>query len=347
MIENPRPLAPLGIEPDLKIPPGEHKDALGWSKRRQREFAAHATEGLVPGRVVGEHRSHYRVATDETEFSAVATGRSRNIAAQRSDLPGVGDFVAFRPSIGDGSATIEAVLPRTSALIRKAAGERRPQLLAANIDLVFIVTAPDGDFNLPRLKRYLALVEESGAAAVIVVNKSDLIGEIIGITTQIARIAPDVPIHAISARDGEVVAELEQYFDGNRTVVLIGSSGVGKSTLTNKLLGRSAQATQEVRVHDSRGRHTTTHRQLFMRPRGGAIIDTPGIRGLELWNAAEVVESDFEDIEALATRCRFRNCRHESEPECAIRAAVERGDLDAARSARFARRPRRQQGSGH
>ena len=310
-------------------------DALGWSRQRQKDFAPHAAEGLLPGRVVGEHRSHYRVATEATELSAQITGRSRNTAAQRSDLPGVGDFVAVRIAMGEGPAIIEAVLPRTSALVRKAAGERRPQLLAANIDVVFIVTAPDRDFNLPRLERYLALVQESGAAPVIVVNKSDLTNDVIGTTGQIAAIAPGVPIHAVSARGRDGMGDLERYFDGNRTIVLVGSSGVGKSTLTNELLGRAAQATQEVRAHDSRGRHTTTHRQLFTRPQGGAIIDTPGIRGLELWNAAKGVESHFEDIEALAAQCRFRDCRHESEPGCAVRAVVERGDLDAARAMSF------------
>ena len=179
-------------------------DALGWSRQRQKDFAPHAAEGLLPGRVVGEHRSHYRVATEATELSAQITGRSRNTAAQRSDLPGVGDFVAVRIAMGEGPAIIEAVLPRTSALVRKAAGERRPQLLAANIDVVFIVTAPDRDFNLSRLERYLALVQESGAAPVIVVNKSDLTNDVIGTTGQFA---------------------------------------------ANELLGRAAQATQEVRAH--------------------------------------------------------------------------------------------------
>ena len=176
-------------------------ETLGWSKRRQKEFEAHAAEGLVPGRVVGEHRSHYRVVTEVTELSAGTTGRVRNTAKQRSDLPGVGDFVAVRLTEGDGgSATIEAVLPRTSALVRKAAGEPRPQLLAANIDVVFIVTALGGDFNLARMERYLALVLESGATPVIVVNKADLPNDVIGPTGQIEGIDPVVPIHAISAR---------------------------------------------------------------------------------------------------------------------------------------------------
>jgi ribosome biogenesis GTPase / thiamine phosphate phosphatase len=259
---------------------------------------------------------------------------------QRSDLAGVGDFVALRLSAGDGNATVEEVLPRTSALIRKASGEERPQLLAANVDVVFIVTAPDGDFNLPRIERLLALVGDSGATPVIVLNKSDLTDDVAGTKEQIAIIAPGVPVHAISARAGDGMAEIEQYFAGNRTVGLIGSSGVGKSTLTNQLLGRAAQATQEVRAHDSRGRHTTTHRQLFLRPQGGSIIDTPGMRGVERWLPGNDAGSNFDDIETLALECKFSNCRHEAEPKCAVRAAVARGDLDAERVAGYVQRAR-------
>jgi ribosome biogenesis GTPase len=310
-------------------------EALGWNERWQAEFADHAAEGLLPGRVVGEHRSHYRVATDSTELTAGTTGRFRNTAVQHSDLPGVGDFVAIRLATGDGPATIAAVLPRITALVRKASGEVRPQLLAANIDVVFIVTAPDGDLNLPRIERYLALVRESGAAPVIILNKADLASDVIATTGQIAAIAPGIPIHAISARAGDGIRDLEGYFNGCRTVGLVGSSGVGKSTMTNEMLGRAAQATQEVRAHDSRGRHTTTHRQLFVRPRGGAIIDTPGMRSVEPWTTAKGVDVDFDDIEALAAQCKFSNCLHDSEPACAVRAAIGRGDLEAGRLASY------------
>lgn len=320
-------------------------ETLGWNRQRQSDFAARAEENLIPGRVVSEHRSHFGVATDAGELSAEMTGRLRNAAVQRSDLPGVGDFVALRRGVADGPAAIEEVLPRTSALIRKASGENRPQLLAANVDTVFIVTAPDGDFNLPRIERLLALVADSAAAPVIVLNKADLTDDAAGMMEQIATVAPGVPLHAISAR-AHRISGIERHFDGNRTIALIGSSGVGKSTLTNELLGRAAQATQEVRAHDSRGRHTTTHRQLFLRVRGGCIIDTPGMRGVEVWSTDGVPDSTFADIEALAVGCKFSNCRHEAEPKCAVRAAVARGDLDAEHLATYVRRARAATSSG-
>ena len=321
-------------------------EALGWNSQWKKKFEASATTGLTPARVVGEHRSHYRVATDATEVSAGTTGRMRNNVGQRSDLPGVGDFVAVNVSEGNSPSTIEVVLPRTSALIRKASGGPDPQLLAANVDVVFIVTALGGDFNLPRMKRYLTLVQQSGAAPVMVVNKSDLKNDVVGAAGQIEGIGPDVPVHVVSARACESIRILEQYFTGNRTVALLGSSGVGKSTLTNQLLGRDAQATQEVRGYDGRGRHTTTHRQLLIRAKGGAIVDTPGLRGLELWNAAEAHEQGFDDIERLALQCRFGNCQHQTEPDCAVRSAVERGEVEGIRFAEYVKSSGRGRSAG-
>jgi ribosome biogenesis GTPase len=322
-------------------------EALGWNGQWQEKFKALAATGLVPARVVGEHRSHYRVATEAAELSAGTTGRLRNTVALLSDLPGVGDFVAVNVSEGDSPSTIEVVLPRTSALIRKASGKPDPQLLAANVDVVFIVTAVGGDFNLPRMKRYLALVQQSGATPVIVVNKSDLENDVVGSAGQIEGISTDVPVHVISARARESIGVLERYFAGNCTVTLIGSSGVGKSTLTNQLLGRDAQETQEVRGYDGRGRHTTTHRQLLVRTQGGAIVDTPGLRGLELWNTADADVKSFDDIERLALQCRFNNCQHRTEPGCAVRSAVERGDVDGVRFAEYIKSAnRRGRGAG-
>jgi ribosome biogenesis GTPase len=315
-------------------------EALGWNGQRTLEFQPYAADGLMPGRLIAEHRTHYRVATDLVELSATITGRFRSDAAQHTALPCVGDYVALRPSVGDGPGLIEAILPRTSALVRKAVGKSRPQLVATNVDFILIVMALDGDFNVQRLQRYLALAAESGAAPVIVINKADLSHVAAETTGQIEDIASGVPMHIVSARNATGMAALTQYLDGNRTIVLVGSSGAGKSTMTNQLLGQTLQATQEVRSHDSRGRHTTTHRRLFIRPRGGVIIDTPGMRGVELWEPSKRAESDFVDIEALALQCRFRNCRHESEPSCAIRAALASGVLDAKRFANFMRHAR-------
>jgi ribosome biogenesis GTPase len=191
-------------------------ETLGWNARWQEKFEAHSGDGLVPARVVAEHRSHYTIATEEAELSAGTTGRLRNTADRRADLPGVGDFVAVDLSERDSPATIEAVLPRTSALIRKASGKPDPQLLAANIDVVFIVTSMGGDFDLPRMKRYCALVQQSGAAPVIVVNKSDLENNVVGSAGEIEGLGYDMPVHVISARVREGVQVLEQYFTGNR-----------------------------------------------------------------------------------------------------------------------------------
>jgi ribosome biogenesis GTPase len=308
-------------------------ESLGWNGLWLEKFKACAGTDLVPARVVGEHRSHYQVATGTTEHSAGVTGRLRNKVMHRSDLPGVGDFVAVKVPAGDSASTIEEVLPRTSALIRRASGTPEPQLLAANVDVAFIVTALGGDFNLPRLKRYISMVKQSGVEPVIVVNKSDMMSDVAGLAR--GEIDPTIPVHLISARVRESIQLLHRYFEGHRTIVLLGSSGVGKSTLTNQLLGREAQLTQEVRGYDGRGQHTTTSRHLLTLPLGGVVVDTPGLRGLELWNAEEVHHDNFDDIKRVVLQCRFRNCRHETEPGCAVRSAVVRGDLDATRLAAY------------
>jgi ribosome biogenesis GTPase / thiamine phosphate phosphatase len=320
--------------------------AHGWTEAWQQKFQALTVAGLQPGRVVAEHRTHYVVATGTGEIRAETTGRFRNSVTVRTNLPGVGDFVGFRPAEGDGPGLIEAVLPRTSTMVRKAAAERRPQLLAANVDVVFIVTALDGDYNLRRIERYLVLVRDSGARPVIVLNKADLAAaaatgaaaaiDLPAVLAELHGVAPGIAIHAISARGRTGIGALAAYFDGGHTIALIGSSGVGKSTLTNQLLGRDAMATQEVRASDSRGRHTTTHREMFVRAGGGTLIDTPGLRELGLWDAEGGRETNFDDIETLALDCKFTNCQHQAEPGCAVQAAIRAGTLEVARLTSFA-----------
>jgi ribosome biogenesis GTPase len=310
-------------------------NAFGWNELWQQEFERLAPDGTLPGRVVSEHRSHMQVAVHGALISAEISGRLWNGAQLRTDMPGVGDFVAVSPSDGDGPAIIEAMLPRKSAMIRQAAGERRPQLVAANVDVALIVTALDGDFSPQRMERYLGLVRDGNAMPVIVINKADIAVGLEAVRAELDVIAPDVAVHVISAHERSSLVELDRYFDGGRTVALLGSSGVGKSTLTNQMLGREVQVTQEVSAYDNRGRHTTTHRQLFVRPGGGVIMDMPGMGGLVLWEAEVEPEDDFADIEELATQCKFRNCAHDREPACAVRAAIGRGELDADRVKKF------------
>jgi ribosome biogenesis GTPase / thiamine phosphate phosphatase len=311
-------------------------DLPGWNPRWQRVFEPYAERGLAPGRVVVEHRDLYGVATAAGEMNGELAGRLRHEAEQRSDLPAVGDFVALRLPDGEGPALIQAVLPRQTVFVRKAAGEALDgQVIAANIDTVFVMMALDHDFNPRRLERYLAVVWEGGANPIVLLNKADLSADRDASLARLRQVASGVAIHMISALAGEGLEALEPYLGRGLTVGFVGSSGVGKSTLLNQLLGREAQATRGVRASDSRGRHTTTHRQLFVLPGGGIVIDTPGMRELQLWKAEEGVETVFADIDALAADCRFADCRHRSEPGCAVRGAVEAGELGADRLAAY------------
>lgn len=309
--------------------------ALGWDEDWAQSFAPVAEAGLVPARILVEHREQYLVGVDGAELPAEVSGRFRHEAAARADFPGVGDFVGVRRS-DDGPAMIHALLPRRSVFLRRAAGEQtEAQVVAANVDVVFIVTAFDHDLNLRRLERYLTLAWESGARPVILINKSDLCEDVEPVLADVAPIALSVPVHALSALASDGVRAIASYLEPGKTIALIGSSGVGKSTLVNDLLGAEVQATNAVRESDSRGRHTTTHRQLFVLPSGGMLIDTPGMRELQLWVADEGLDATFGDIEALARECRYANCRHANEPDCAVRAAIESGTLAEDRLASY------------
>ncbi len=304
-------------------------------------FAPHQAEGLQPARVALELNHIYRLWTAEGDVLAEAAGKMRHDAAGRHELPAVGDWVAYRPDPQPASAPlrtrsharIEAVLPRTSVFIRKVAGsETKQQVVAANIDTVFLVSSLDRDFNPRRIERYLLLAGQSGAQPVIVLNKTDIAGPHVEAAIDTIRdAARAAPIHAVSAKTAHGLDTLAPYLGRGQTVALLGSSGVGKSSIINALAGEDVLKTRAVRESDSRGRHTSTHRQMVRLPGGALLIDTPGMRELQLFDVGETFNQTFDDIDALAPGCRFRDCRHKSEPGCAVKAAVAAGTLPAER----------------
>jgi len=306
--------------------------ALGWGEPFASAFAPFEKDGLVPARVVGQQGS-YRVATGEAELAAEPAGKLKR---EPGGLPAVGDWVALEPNTVGGPARIRAVLPRRSRFSRKVAGSKAvEQVVAANLDTVLLVSGLDGDWNPRRIERYLAAAWTSGANPVVVLNKADRAEDPEALELATAEVALGVPVHRVSARTGEGVLALAVYFPEGATVGLLGSSGVGKSTLVNRILGGEVQQTGEVRAGDDRGRHTTTRRELFPTPWGGLVLDTPGMRELQLWDGGEGVEAAFADVETLAQGCRFRDCRHQGEPGCAVAAALADESLGAERFASY------------
>jgi ribosome biogenesis GTPase / thiamine phosphate phosphatase len=310
--------------------------ALGWTPRLAEVFAQHAAEGLVPARVALEHTHIYRVFTDAGEWLARVSGRLRHRATGRVDFPAVGDWVAIEPPAAGADARIRAVLPRSSRFSRRAAGDpTEEQIVAANIDTVFLVSGMDGDFNPRRIERYLVVAADSAATPVIVLNKVDLVDDVGAVVDGLRAMAAGVDIHAVSCRTPESLDVLRRYLGHGQTGALLGSSGVGKSSIVNQLIGHEMMRTREVRISDSRGRHVSTARQLVMLPGHGVIIDTPGMRELQLWDSGEAVGGTFADIEERADGCRFRDCQHRTEPGCAVRAAVEAGEVSIIRLESF------------
>jgi ribosome biogenesis GTPase len=295
-------------------------------------FEPFRQQGLTPARVVREDREIYLVQSAVGALWAEVTGKLRHEALSRSAYPAVGDWVAIEPRPAEGRATLHAVLPRLSRFSRKVADARtEEQVVAANVDTVFLMSGLDGDLNLRRLERYLTLAWESGVTPVIVLNKADLATHLAEQMAAVESIALGVPVLALSAQSGQGLDALQSYLGRGQTVALIGSSGVGKSTLINALLGEERQKVAAVREDDSRGRHTTTARELLLLPSGACIIDNPGIREIQLWGEGESLGDAFEDVATLAAQCRFRDCRHHDEPGCAVRVALEEGHLDRGR----------------
>lgn len=304
----------------------------GWDEGFAASFAGLSERGLEPARVTRQSRDLSSLITARGEAAGEVSGLFRHRARGPAEYPAVGDWAAVR-TVPGGRAVIEAVLPRRSAFTRKAAGESvEAQVVAANIDTVFLVSGLDGDFNLRRMERYLTTAWSSGSAPVVVLNKADLHADSAAFAAAAAGVAPGVPVLAVSARDGRGLEGLGPYLLPGRTIALLGSSGVGKSTIINRLLGEERFATSEVSDAEAgRGRHTTSARELVRLPSGALLIDTPGLRELGLWADDEGLDRTFDEIDALAARCRFPDCRHEREPGCAVRAAVEAGRVDRAR----------------
>jgi len=305
---------------------------LGWDVYFEALWSESAQDGCVPARVVSQQRGLWRVVGNFEECWAEPSGKFRKESEAGGDWPAVGDWVSVELRAEKQNALIQHILTRRSRFVRKVAGKQiAEQVIVANIDVALIVAALDGDFNVRRVERYLAQCWESGARPAIVLNKADACAESAELAAEIEGIAMGAPVFLVSAKTGEGLEALEGSFKKGQTIVLLGSSGVGKSTLVNRLLQEDRQTTHAVRESDSRGRHTTTSRELFVLPSGAMIIDTPGLRELQLWNAAEGLTQTFADVDELAAQCRFTDCQHQKEPGCAVQAALASGILDGDR----------------
>jgi ribosome biogenesis GTPase len=311
-------------------------EELGWNGYFEAfwtERFGDREESVKPARVVSQQRGLWRIAGERGECWAEPSGKLRGVADLEDEAawPAVGDWVAAE-IVGEERAILHWVLPRRGVFSRKAPGKRvKQQVIAANVDMAFLVAALDMDFSPRRLERYLAQCWDSEVSPVVVLNKADDCDDVVAHVASTERVAIGVPVIALSARTGQGMEALESLLSPGKTIVLLGSSGVGKSTLVNRLLHEERQATKPTREADSKGRHTTTARELFRLPGGALLMDTPGLREFALWNVDSGITEAFADIEELARECRFGDCRHEGEPGCAVRVGIEKGTIDEAR----------------
>ncbi|WP_165981060.1 ribosome small subunit-dependent GTPase A [Macrococcus lamae] len=304
---------------------------LGFSNEQLERI-----DNLVPGRIATQSKGIYRVVTENHVILATLPGKFMHDLTDPLALPAVGDFVLMTLQPGENKGLIEHVLPRKQAFIRQAAGtETKPQIISANIDYAFLAMSCNDNFNVNRMQRFLIAARDSGAEPIILLTKADLIDELEKeiMTAELSGIAGDVPVYFISMHTDDHIAELRALLKDNKSATILGSSGIGKSTLINKLMGEDVMVTNDIRESDSKGKHTTTHRELLLLPDGGIMIDTPGMREFQLWSTGDHIglSTEFSDIESLIESCRFNDCGHTNEPGCAVQQALSDGTLSAAR----------------